>query len=97
MLKPKPKKLNLREMWKVYNLLKPALSEETTIETTIETIIEEIEAYALVECFTILYDNFNSDKLDVVGLLEMFANGLRQNNFMLFVEEIEKWQQKKNK
>ena len=93
MLKPKPKKLNLREMWKVYNLLKPALSEETTIEA----IIEDIEVDALVECFTILYDNFNSDKLDVVGLLEMFANGLRQNNFMLFVEEIEKWQQKKNK
>ena len=89
----KPKKLNLRETWKVYNLLKPALSEETTIEA----IIEDIEVDALVECFTILYDNFNSDRLDVVGLLEMFANGLRQNNFMLFVEEIEKWQQKKKK
>ena len=89
----KPKKLNLRETWKVYNLLKPALSEETTIEA----IIEDIEVDALVECFTILYDNFNSDRLDVVGLLEMFANGLRQNNFMLFVEEIEKWQQKKTK
>lgn len=82
----KPKKLNLSEMWKVYQLLYPAVSTIEMDDSVIDNVLDIIELStpeALLEVMGIMYDNkarFNNP----MEFNELFIKGLSENEFFVF-------------
>jgi hypothetical protein len=82
----KSNKLNLKDMWRLYLLLKPAIAErdrKDTIEDEVLEIIKLSDSKALLECVHILYDN----KVKISNLQEFVSfiqNGLDRNRFFEF-------------
>ena len=86
----KSNKLNLKDMWRLYLLLKPAIAErdrKDTIEDEVLEIIKLSDPKALLECIHILYDN-EVNIQHVNEFVDLVSTGLEKNNFFLFVETL---------
>ena len=86
---PKPKKLNLSEIWELYILLKPALDDRDTEKDLLDEISKLLElspSGTLVACLHVLYDNINI--VSGEDALMLFIQGLDKNEFYTFVEYI---------
>ena len=78
-------------MWKVYQLLKPALenreSEEVLLDE-MEKLLKLSKPGTLFECLSIMYDNISTD-ISGMDFIIYLANGLTKNKFYEFVDFIE--------
>ena len=84
------RKLNLHEMWRLYLILQPYLPEKRN-----EFLVDEMEAVFgkmqwpdLKRSLEILYKKIPDDN-PIVYLL-MMIRGLKENNFFVFVDFIDK-------
>ena len=84
------KKLNLDQIWKVYNLLKPAVENREPEKVILDEIFKIIELSSpenLLECMRIMYDN----RVRFESPMEfniLFMDGLNRNKFFDFCDFI---------
>ena len=89
----KSNKLNLKDMWKLYLLLKPAIAErdrKDTIEDEVLEIIKLSDPKALLEYVHILYDN-KVDTKNAGEFISLMQEGVIRNRFFEFVDVIERF------
>lgn len=89
----KSNKLNLKDMWRLYLLLKPAIAErdrKDTIEDEVLEIIKLSDPKALLECVHILYDN-KVDTKNAGEFISLMQEGVIRNRFFEFVDVIERF------
>jgi hypothetical protein len=87
----KSNKLNLKDMWRLYLLLKPALENrkrEDSFLDEVDVILSLSPDGTLVEGIDILYDNIDKDELSGIQTLSLFILGLKRNKFFEFVDFI---------
>jgi len=89
----KSNKLNLKDMWRLYLLLKPAIDKrdrKDTIEDEVLEIIKLSDPKALLECVHILYDN-KVDTKNAGEFISLMQEGVIRNRFFEFVDVIERF------
>lgn len=84
------RKLNLKDMWKLYLILQPVLPAQRN-----EFLVDEIQAMVakmqwpdLKRSLGIMYGEVSD--LDPMRCLLMMIKGLKESNFFLFVEFIDR-------
>ena len=87
--KPKPKKLSLRQIHRLYLLLKPVLpeKEEAYLIDEAEKLLEKMNDEMFLSAIEIMYQK--KIEGNPVELLSYFIRGIRQNNFFNYVEFVQ--------
>lgn len=91
MKKLNPKKLNIEEMWKMYQALEPAVNDKITGTLLDESrhIMDNIPPHEFIRSLYIMYQNRYKDK-NPIEVSMMFMNGLLETKFFVFTEIIRK-------
>lgn len=91
MFSPKPKKLNLREIWKLYKTLKPTMpeKEEEFLLFELIEILKKLSTPEFVEILRLFYrKDFNEESSSGDSAL-LFVKGIKLNKLFSFVGVIE--------
>ena len=86
----KSNKLNLKDMWRVYLLLKPSFADRERMDTVEDEVLEMIklsDPKALLECVHILYDN-KVDTKNAGEFVSIIQSGILRNRFFDFVDVV---------
>ena len=89
----KSNKLNLKDMWRLYLLLKPALENrkrEDSFLDEVDVILSLSPDGTLVEGIDILYDN-KVDTKNAGEFISLMQEGVIRNRFFEFVDVIERF------
>lgn len=84
----KPKILNLTEIHRLYQILKPALPKKEDVASSIMAIFQNSPSGTVEQCLSIMYPK-HKGKVEVLDIIQMFVEGMRQNDFFSYVKFIE--------
>lgn len=83
----KPKKLSLREMWKLYKVLKDGVgNQQEYLIDEVLTLMDGISQEDFLLSILLLYPKINLQRLNAVEFATLFVVGLKRNNFFEFVD-----------
>lgn len=80
-MKNKPNKLNLYEMWELYNLIGEGFNNEYLIDESVETL-KSLDPQKIKKVLQIIYKDFTINNPLDIGIL--FIKGLKMNYFFDF-------------
>ena len=82
-------KLNIKEMWTLYSLLKKGVSNKNEyLIDEVETILTGISSQEFVLSMHCMYPKMEMQKLSPVKAVQLFIRGLKKNIFFGFVDFI---------
>jgi hypothetical protein len=85
-----PRKLSLKEMWRLYNTIKYSISKEDILVDEILSMMEKIDVQDFKSALRIMYGNqVNYLEKNPIEIALMFVRGLKETALFDFYEFIE--------
>lgn len=83
--KPNPRKLSIREMWELYNLLRKGIgtSHQEYLVDEVYEMLDKLSKYEFIQSLKLMYDTVSLDT-NPIQLAAMFIAGLKKNEFFFF-------------
>lgn len=79
-----PKKLSIKEVWKLHTILKPSLDENSYLIDEVSSILQKTSQADFLSSLQLMYKNYKVSKYPPVKVLSHFVSGLRKSQFFEF-------------